>query len=165
MSARLALVGLATAVAVCGAAAAQDADSLNPMRGVEKGALSGFVELPLFDPARRLPPPPPPAQVVVDAPAVQPPEPPPSLQLVGIVRGGRDMAIVHQNGAEKAVILRNGELLGNWTVSVQPLGVTLRNGGRSVSYSIFAKNGAPAPTPVTQQPLASSQMMRRAPDE
>lgn len=163
MSARIAILGIAAATAFCGAATAQESESLNPMRGLEKGALDSFVELPLFDPARRLPPPPPPSQVVIDTPAPPPPEPPPSLQLVGIVHGQRDMAIVHQSGAEKAVILRNGASLGNWTVVVQPLGVTLRNGGRSVSYSIFAKTGAPAPVP--QQPLATSQMMRRPPDE
>ncbi len=164
MSARVAILGFAAALAFCGVAAAQDSESLNPMRGIEKGTLDSFVELPLFDPARRLPPPPPPSQVVVEAPAPPPPEPPPSLQLVGIVHGQRDMAIVHQNGAEKAVILRNGESLGNWTVVVQPLGVTLRSGDRTVSYSIFAKPGGPAPVQ-QQQPLATSQMMRRAPDE
>ena len=163
MRARVAILGFAAALAFCGVAAAQDSESLNPMRGIGKGTLDSFVELPLFDPARRLPPPPPAAQAVIDTPAPPPPEPPPSLQLVGIVHGQRDMAIVHQNGAEKAVILRNGESLGNWTVVVQPLGVTLRSGDRSVSYSIFGKTGGPAP--VQQQPLATSQMMRRAPDE
>lgn len=151
MSARLYGLGLAglvlaAALALRGGAAAQDSAPLNPMSGVEKGALSSFVELPLFEPARRLPPPPRPAQAVVEAP-IPPLEPPPSLQLVGIVHGTSDMAIVHQNGTEKAAILRTGESLGSWTVVVHPLGVTLRNGGKSVNYSIFVKTGVTAPSP------------------
>ncbi len=162
MSARIAGLALVSLLALCGAAAAEE--SLNPMRSIDRGTLSGFVELPLFDPARRLPPPPPPPQIVVETPAPPPPAPPPTLQLVGIVRGKSDMAIVRQNGSDKAMILRNGALLGDWTVAVHPLGVTLRNGGQSVSYSIFAKAGSAAPPP-SRQPLAANQMMRRAPDE
>ena len=167
MSGRLALLALAAALdlcGVCGIATAQQPDSLNPMRELDRAALANFVELPLFDPARRLPPPPPPAPVVVNVPAPPPAEQPPTLQLVGIIRGKRDLAIVHQNGAEKTVILRNGELLDGWTIVVNALGVTLKNGDRSIGYAIFAPSagGTPPPPPA---PVAVDQTLRRHPDQ
>ena len=164
MSARpvLSLAGLALALLAAGSATAEEAESLNPIHALDRATFKGFVELPLFDPARRLPPPLPPAPVVVYTPPPPPPEPPPALQLVGILHGKRDMAVVHKDGADKALVLRNGEKLGNWIVAVHPLGVTLRNGDRSVDFAIFAKTVA-APPP--QQPVAVGRMMRRAPDE
>ena len=160
-----AFAACAVALLVAGAARAQETESLNPMKGLDQAALTGFIEKPLFDPARALPPPPPPA-VVTEMVAPPPPvEPPPALQLVGIVHGRRDMAIVHQNGAEKTVILRNGEKIGSWTVLVRPpVGVTLRSGERTVDFSIFGKGGQAAPPPPAA-PVAVGQMIRRAPDE
>ena len=152
------------AVCLAGAAHAQETESLNPLKALDQAALAGFVEKPLFDPARALPPPPPPP-VVAEVTAPPPPvEPPPALQLVGIVHGRRDMAIVHRNGAEKTLILRNGEKIGSWTVLVRPpVGVSLRSGERTVDFTIFGKGGQAAPPP--GHPVAVGQMIRRPPDE
>ena len=160
-----ALAGCAVALLAAGSAGAQEAESLNPLKSLDPAALAGFVEKPLFDPARALPPPPPPP-IVTEMVAPPPPvEPPPALQLVGIVHGRRDMAIVHQNGADKTMILRNGEKIGSWTVLVRPpVGVSLRSGERTVDFTIFGKGGLAAPPPPAA-PVAVGQMIRRAPDE
>ena len=144
---------------------AEDIDSLNPIAALDKGALDTFVQRPLFDPARQLPTPPPPfAAAAAAPPPPPPPEPPPVLQLIGVVHGRRDLAIVHQNGNEKTMILHTGERIGSWTVVVRPpAGVSLRDGDRTVDFKIFA-NAAQQP-PQIARPLAVGALMRPRIDE
>ena len=143
--------------ASAGRAAAQDTVSLNPLTTLDKAALTGFVERPLFDPERRLPPP---APVLAEAPPPPAPvEPAPSLQLLGIVHGLHDMAIVHRDGGQQTIVLHTGDKLGSWTVTVRPpVGVSLSSGDRTVDFAIFAKMAQPAPR---DRPMAVGTMIRR----
>lgn len=166
------LVGTVALCLLATSAAAQDAGSLNPLEALGKAALDTFVQKPLFDPARELPPPAPPMVVDTAPPPPPPPEPPPALQLIGVVHGRHgDMAIVHRDGSEKTVVLRSGDKLGNWTVVVRPpVGVTLREGSRTVAFAIFAKGALPQPgamPPPGAMPrdLAADQGLRRPRDE
>lgn len=137
--------GLVVGLAFCAApgADAQSGDSLNPLKALDKATLKGFLEQPLFDPARRLPPVVSAPAVAAAAPVAAPPEPPPTLHLLGVIHGLRDIAIVHRDNDRKTVILHTGDRVGAWKVTVLPsAGVRLRNGDRAFDYALFAKPGA-----------------------
>lgn len=134
--------------------AAQDAKSLNPVKGVEKASLRSFLQRPLFDPSRRAPVPVP-RLVEVRASVVE--EPPPSIHLLGVIRGIRDMAVVRRSGEKKTAILRSGDYVGKWIVTVvPPIGVRLRCGDRAFEYTLFASlKSGPAPVALAPGPVAT----------
>lgn len=130
------------AAALCaspGAVQARDtrAFSLNPVASYPKAKLKSFVQAPLFDPSRRLP-------EVLSVPQPSRPvlvviEPAPAIQLVGVIQGAKDVAII--KNISKTEMLHTGDRLGEWTAEVLPLGLRMRNGTRAYDYVLFNLGG------------------------
>lgn len=128
-------VGAVRPIARPAQAASRPAPRGNPLWSVPLSALTVTQERPIFSAMRR-PPPRAVAAAPVEEARVPPPRPveaPPPLMLVGAVVGEGDaIAILVNRDDQKVVRLRQGELLGGWSlISVQPREVTLKQGDRS----------------------------------
>jgi len=91
-----------------------------PLDGIALEELPATRAFPLFAPTRL--PPPAPVQIVEPPPAAlppPPPPPPPSLQLIGIMKIGRDqVALLSDLGSGQIHRLCSGEVFGEWTMRI-----------------------------------------------
>ncbi len=121
---------------------------VNPVAGVRFDRLDGTLQRPLFSSARRRPAPAVVPVVAQQAEAPPPPPPPPNLTLLGVMTEwqGR-LAIIQPDAPEKIRMVKIGDEIGGWKVSViEPRKLILAQEDRSSTFSLFK-----APAPVGRQ--------------
>ena len=139
--------------------------ALNPLAALKIEAYRSFVDRPLFSPTRRPPPEP-----VVEAPEAEPlPEPEddePDIRLLGVISSPEGaIARIEDRGETHA--LRQGERYGTFTVvAIAGSSLTLSDGERQFTISIFRTDGTPAITivPGKGAPLEENAREPREPD-